>query len=129
MHSFFQSSQVRTLLPLVIGSVWVFHGLYSKLLGGIPRHRAIVGRILGSHLAGIATPVIGGLEVLLGIWVFTGWRPVACAAVQTAALVTMNALEIALATDLLISALGMVLLNLGFLCLIWHWATTSRPVG
>ena len=41
---------------------------------------------------------------------------------QTAAIVAMNSLEIFLARELLISALGMVILNLGFLSLVWHWA-------
>jgi len=34
-------------------------------------------------------------------------------------------LEILLAGDLLISAIGMVVLNLGFLSLIWFWALST----
>jgi hypothetical protein len=47
---------------------------------------------------------------------------VECAAVQTAAIVAMNCLEILRAHELLISAIGMVILNLAFLGLVWHWA-------
>jgi len=108
---------------IVIGSVWVFHGLYSKILDRIPRHRLIVGRILGNERALSATRVIGILEVLLGLWVFIGWQPFACASVQTIALVSMNFLEILLARELLISAIGMLILNFGFLTLTWWWAT------
>lgn len=108
---------------IVIASVWVFHGLYSKILNGIPRHRLIVGRILGAVNAQTATTAIGLLELLLGLWVFTGWQPIGCAVVQTAAIVAMNSLEIFLARELLISAIGMVILNLGFVSLVWHWAT------
>jgi len=107
---------------IVIGSVWVFHGLYSKILNGIPRHRLIVGKILGDANAGLATKTIGVLEVLLGLWAFSGWERVGCAIVQTLAIGGMNTLEIFLAGELLISAIGMVLLNLGFLSLVWHWA-------
>lgn len=110
------------LATIGIGSVWVFHGLYSKILNRIPRHRLIVGRILGAKLAAPATIFIGSMEVLLGLWVFTGWQRPACALVQTAALVAMNTLEILRARDLLISAAGMVLLNLALLALVWHWA-------
>jgi hypothetical protein len=117
---------VSTAVQLLIGAVWIFHGLYSKLLNGIPRHRAIVARVLGEPRAGVATLLIGAGEVALGLWVFSGWQRVPCAAVQTLALVTMNALEIALAADLLISAIGMVALNLGFLATIWWWATAVR---
>jgi hypothetical protein len=122
MNSFLQSDTFHTVAQIVIGSVWVFHGLYSKILNGIPRHRLIVGKILGVANARIATKAIGLLEVLLGIWAFIGWQSVGCALVQTAAIVAMNTLEIFLAGELLISAIGMVILNLGFLSLVWHWA-------
>ena len=122
MYFFFRSETFHVAAQIVIGSVWVFHGLYSKIFDGIPRHRLIVGKILGAANAGIATKVIGLLELLLGLWAFTGWQPVGCAVVQTAAIVTMNALEIFIARELLISAIGMVILNLGFLSLVWHWA-------
>ena len=120
--SLLQTDTFQTLSAILIGSVWVFHGLYSKILNRIPRHRLIVGRILGERFAQPATMVIGGGEVLLGVWVFTGWQPLGCAVVQTLALLAMNALEILLAGDLLISALGMVVLNLGFIALVWRWA-------
>lgn len=42
--------------------------------------------------------------------------------VQTLAIVGMNTMEIIFAGDLLISAIGMVALNFGFLAVIWHWA-------
>lgn len=110
------------LSTVTIGSVWVFHGLYSKILNGIPRHRLIVARVLGSRKAAGATFAIGALEVALGVWVFTGWKQVECATLQTLAIVAMNTIEIILAADLLISAAGMVILNLGFLALVWWWA-------
>ena len=123
MDTFFRSETFQIAAQVVIGSVWVFHGLYSKILNGIPRHRLIVGKILGDTNAGIATRVIGVLEVLLGVWAWTGWQPVGCAVVQTAAIVAMNSLEIFLARELLISAVGMVILNAGFLTLVWFWAS------
>lgn len=111
---------------ILIGSVWGFHGLYSKLLDGIPRHRLIVGRILGESLAGPATVAIGLLEVGLGLWAFTGRKRIACATVQTLAIASMNTLEILLADDLLISAFGMVALNAAFLGVVWFWALSPR---
>jgi uncharacterized membrane protein YphA (DoxX/SURF4 family) len=122
-----RSKTARLAIAIFIGSVWVFHGLYSKVSDGIPRHRQIVGRILGEGIADQATLVIGILEVMLGLWVFIGIQRKVCAAVQTVALVSMNLLEILLARDLLISASGMVALNLGFIALIWYWATHARP--
>lgn len=117
---------MRRLLPFGIAAVWIFHGLYSKLLGGIPRHRAIVGRVLGEEWAHLATIAVGVAEVSIGLWVLSGWRRRECALVQTLALIAMNTLEIALAHDLLISAVGMVALNAAFLGLVWFWATAKR---
>jgi hypothetical protein len=119
----FQPARLHLIAQIGIGSVWVFHGLYSKILNGIPRHRLIVGKILGTERAEIATKTIGLLELLLGVWAIVNWHPVWCASVQTAAIVSMNLLEILLAPELLISAIGMVALNFGFLSLVWWWAT------
>ena len=128
MDSFFRSDAFYVFAQILIGAVWIFHGLYSKLLNGIPRHRLIVGKVLGTANAGIATKTIGVLEVLLGVWALTGWQPVACAVVQTTALVAMNTLEIVMAAELLISAIGMVILNAGFLSVVWWWALRKGEV-
>jgi hypothetical protein len=121
----FHPERLHLLAQIGIGSVWVFHGLYSKILNGIPRHRLIVGKILGTEKAGIATRTIGLLELLLGAWAISGWHSVWCALVQTAAIIAMNSLEILLARELLISAIGMAVLNFGFLSLVWWWATSA----
>jgi uncharacterized membrane protein YphA (DoxX/SURF4 family) len=122
MNSRVRNPLLHKSLTILIGSVWVFHGLYSKVSDGIPRHRQIVGRILGEGIADWATLAIGILEIILGLWIFSGIQRRTCALVQTLALVSMNFLEILLARDLLISASGMVALNLGFISLIWYWA-------
>ena len=85
----------------------------------------IVGKILGAANADWATKTIGLLEVLLGVWAFTGWHPVLSAVVQTVAIVAMNTLEISFAAEFLISGIGMVILNFGFLALVWSWALFS----
>ncbi len=122
------SNKSHILLGVMIGTVWIFHGLYSKILNGVPRHRLIVSRVLGEGIAEPATLAIGALELLLGIWAFSGRSKRACALVQTLAIAGMNTLEIFLAKDLLISAAGMVALNLAFLALVWFWATSiSKP--
>lgn len=127
--SYLHSKPFHKLLTILIGSVWVFHGLYSKVSNGIPRHRQIVERILGEGIADRATLAIGILEVLLGLWIFSGFLRRTCALVQTLALVSMNFLEILLARDLLISASGMVVLNLGFIAVIWYWAVFPQRLG
>ncbi len=117
---------IHKLAAIFIGSVWIFHGLYSKILDGIPRHKLIVGRILGESFADVATVMIGVMEILLGCWVIWGKHRKINASIQTLGLVSMNTLEIILAEDLLISAAGMVALNLCFIALIWWWATREN---
>jgi uncharacterized membrane protein YphA (DoxX/SURF4 family) len=114
---------LHRLAATFIAGVWIFHGLYSKILNGIPRHKMIVGEILGETVADAAVIAIGTLEILLGCWVLSGLRRRLNAAVQTLAIVSMNTLEILLAREFLISAGGMVFLNLCFLGTVWWWAT------
>src|SRR6476620_6477916 len=121
-----RSESFHLLAQIIVGGVWVFHGLYSKVFNRIPRHQMIVAKVLGARIARPATILIGVLEFLLGVWVFTGWWPVVCVSVQTAALVGMNILEILLARELLISAPGMVVLNIILLSVAWCWALFSR---
>src|SRR6476619_7359533 len=97
--AFYQSHILETVSQILIGGVWLFHGLYSKILNGIPRHQLIVGKVLGEKCARPATKIIGCLEVLLGVWAFTGFARLECAGVQTLAIVGMNALEIFFARE------------------------------
>lgn len=111
----------------MIGSVWVFHGLYSKLLGGVPRHRLIVARVLGEDWASTLTYLVGVGELCLGLWIWSGFARRTAASVETLALVTMNLLEVTFARDLLISVPGMLALNVLFLTASWWWAIAPEP--
>ena len=115
------ASTLEAGLRVFLASVWIFHGLYSKVLDRIPRHRLIVARVLGERFSA-AAKLIGGLEIAMGLWILSGIQPIVCASAQTVSLVSMNVLEIWLARDLLISPLGMAVLNAGFLALGWWWA-------
>ncbi|MFT3990650.1 MAG: DoxX-like family protein [Luteolibacter sp.] len=122
MNSFLQFRTFHRLLKILISSVWIFHGFYSKILDGVPRHRQIVSRILGEAIAGPGTLLIGIGEIGIGLWVLAEFQRRLCAGLQTFLLVSMNLLEIRLASDLLISPHGMVALNLCFTAAIWCWA-------
>jgi uncharacterized membrane protein YphA (DoxX/SURF4 family) len=114
------------MIRTFVGSVWVFHGLYSKLLNGLPRHREIVARVVGEELATPVTKLVGAGEVMLGLWTWSGRARKSCAATQTAALMSMNTFEIARAKDLLVSAPGMLFLNAILVAATWAWATSDR---
>ena len=74
---------VRRVISAAVACVWLYHGLYNKLLGGEPRHLAIVQSVpgLGGAAGEAALVVIGAGEVLLGLWVMHGRWPRGCAAV------------------------------------------------
>jgi len=99
--------------------VWLAFGLLAKVLSGVPRHRAIVGRVLGDTWAAPLTLAIGLGEVAMGAWILSGRARRTCALAQTLVIGLMNTLELTLARDLLVTPVGMVLLNLGFLGAGW----------
>jgi hypothetical protein len=109
-------------LRIGIAAVWILFGLVFKALGVLPRHKAIVARVVGERAAGPMTSFVAAGEVCLGLWMLSGrWLP-GCAAVQTLALVAMNALELRYARDLLVSPVGMVVANVVFLGAGWYVA-------
>jgi hypothetical protein len=111
----FDPTSPVSLVRWGVGLVWVVFGLGFKLLDAVPRHRRIVGRILGERHAGALTRLIGLAECALGVWMWSGRWTLACVAVQAVAIVTMNALEIARARDLLLSPRWMVVANTALL--------------
>ncbi|MEM1059365.1 MAG: DoxX-like family protein [Verrucomicrobiota bacterium] len=112
-------------IRIAAAGVWFFFGFVLKVLGAEPRHEAIVAAVLGSAVAGPATVLVGLGEIVLGVWVLSGWRPRICAAAQTAAILAMNTLELIFAQELLLSPIGMVLANTLFLSAVWYAALRS----
>ncbi len=112
----------------IVAAVWLFHGLYNKLLGGSPRHLAIVQSVpgLGGTPGHHVLTLVGLLEVSFAAWVLIGAAPRACAAAQTATLLTMNLLELTFARPLLIWPAALIPVNLLFLSLAWIAATAPR---
>lgn len=95
----------RTLYQLnryAIAAVWAVNGLLAKLLHLMPRHEQIVARILGPTYAAPLTRLIGVGELLIAAWVASGRWPGLSVAAQVGLILTMNALEFALAPDLLL---------------------------
>lgn len=90
------------LLTYFIALVWLANGLLCKVLGLVPRHAAIVARILGPAHAGALTRLIGLAEIGVAVWLLSGVRRRECVALQIGLVAVMNALEYFLAPDLLL---------------------------
>ena len=124
-----KSSWVLPAVRYGIAAVWLFFGLFAKVLGLIPRHRLIVARVLGERLSGPVTKAVGVAEILVAIWVVSGRAPILCASAVSLALVGMNTVEIAKARDLLLSPGWMVFGNALLVAAIWMLALSAASPG
>lgn len=97
-----RAALVRWVLRYGIAAVWLLNGLVCKALHLVPRHEAIVARILGPAYAGPLTLLIGLAEIGMALWVLSGRYLQLSVALQIALVLTMNVLEFLLAPDLLL---------------------------
>jgi uncharacterized membrane protein YphA (DoxX/SURF4 family) len=115
------------LIRLAIAFVWIYQGLWCKVLGGVPRHEAVIAAVpfIGSTADHSTLIMLGLLECGIGLWVLSGRWMRQAAIVQTVLLVAMNAGGLIWAAHLIPDPAGMVLQNFTFLLLIWI-ATEDR---
>lgn len=104
-----------------IAAVWLYEGLWCKVLGMMPSQLAIVTELPGfsRERAVVVWKSAGAVEIFLGIWVLTGVHPGWCALGEVMLLVVMNSNSLLWARHLVIDPVGMVLKNLTFLMLVW----------
>ncbi len=110
------------LLPRVaIALVWLYQGLWCKLLNCAPHHQKIVATVpfLNSSHARQALVAIGSLECVLAAWVLAGFRAHEAALMQTLLLGFMNTAGLLWARRLILDPVGMLLQNAVFLLLAW----------
>ena len=109
------------LIHAAVASVWLYEGLWCKLLGREPNQLRIVEAVphFGSRVGERFLAGLGLVETLLGIWVLTSIAPVPCAIVQTVLLVGLNSAGISWSRRLIHDPAGMVVKNCAFLTLAW----------
>jgi hypothetical protein len=93
---------IHMLLTGCIVAVWVINGLICKILNLVPRHQQIVGAILGNEHAVLFTKAIGVLEILMAIWMVTGYKFRLAALIQIIVIAAMNCIEFVLTPGLLL---------------------------
>jgi hypothetical protein len=115
------AQSLHRLATVLIAAVWLVNGLACKVLGLVPRHEAIVARILGAEHAPLLTRIIGVAEIAMAAWIVAGVAARANALLQIALIAAMNALESVLAPDLLLWGRANALFALAFILLIaWN---------
>jgi uncharacterized membrane protein YphA (DoxX/SURF4 family) len=109
------------LIRSAIAAVWLYEGLWCKLLGREPHQEAVVAAhpLFGARTAGLVLKAIGVVEVAIAVWVMTGWAPRLAALAQTALLVGMNANGLIFARRLIPDPGGMVVKNFALIVLMW----------
>jgi hypothetical protein len=104
-----------------IALVWLYQGLWCKLLVREPRHQAIIRTVpyLEGAQARAALFILGAAEACLGAWVASGWRAPQAALVQTGLVLLMNGGGIIWARRIIPDPTGMLVQNFVFLTLVW----------
>jgi len=118
-------------IAYLLAAVWLINGLLCKVLHLVPRHEQIVARILGPVLgvgaAPMLTRLIGLGEIGIGLWILSGrfrrWSSLA----QIGLVLMMNALEFALAPDLLLWGRWNAVFALLFAGLVYRYEFHLAP--
>ena len=109
------------LIHVAVAGVWLYEGLWCKLLGGEPRQMQVVEAVpnYGPRIGARFLKFLGVVEVVIAIWVLSRIAPLTCAVVQTALLVALNFSGLLWARHLIHDPAGMLVKNFAFLVLAW----------
>ena len=95
-------NRIYKILTYCIAAVWIANGLFCKVLNLVPRHEQIVARILGDDHSKLLTILIGFSEIIMAVWILSGYKTKLNAIAQITVVATMNILEFILVPDLLL---------------------------
>ena len=127
MHDISLALPPILLVRGAVSGVWLYEGLWCKVLGREPRQARVVEAVpkLGPLMGRPFLFALGIVETLLAAWVLTGVTPGLCAIAQTALLVTLNANGLVWARHIIHDPAGMIVKNVSFLVLAWVGAALS----
>jgi len=115
------------IFSLLFTLVWFVNGLLCKVLDLVPRHREIVGRILGEDHALALTRLIGVSEILMAVWILSQWKWRWAATAQIIAVLTMNIIEFCLVPDLLLFGRWNALVALAYAAIVAYAGFIHSP--
>lgn len=127
MHDVSLALPPLLLVRGVVSAVWLYEGLWCKVLGRERHQVQIVEAVprLGPLLGRRFLQALGLVETALAVWVLSGAAPGLCAIAQTGLLVALNANGLVWARHIIHDPGGMVVKNLSFLTLAWVAAAMS----
>lgn len=124
-----QPSQLGRRLPAAgVAGIWLYHGLWCKVLARCEDQLRIVADLPGmpTALARPALVSLGLTEMALAAWVLSGRRAVEAAWAETGLLVAMNGGGLAFSRRHIRAPKALVAENLAFLALVWWTAANER---
>ena len=124
-----QPSQLGRRLPAAaVAGVWLYHGLWCKVLARCEDQLEIVADLPGMPraLARSALVSLGLVEAALAAWVLSGRRAVEAAWAETGLLVAMNGGGLAFSRRHIRAPKALVAENVAFLVLVWWTAANER---
>ena len=95
-------NRIFKILNYGTATVWIANGLFCKVLNLVPRHEQIVAKILGDDYSRPLTILIGLSEIIMAVWILSGYKTKLNAIAQIVIVATMNTLEFILVPDLLL---------------------------
>jgi hypothetical protein len=109
------------LVHVAVAAVWLYEGLWCKLLSGEPHQIQVVEAVprYGPRTGMFFLKLLGLVEVGIAIWVLSRVTPIACAISQTALLILLNGGGLLWARRIIHDPAGMVVKNFAFLVLVW----------
>jgi hypothetical protein len=115
------------LIRVAVAGVWLYEGLWCKLLGGDPNQLEVVKAVprWGPKVGALFLKTLGVVEVAIGLWALSGLWAVPCAVTQTALLVTLNVNGVIWSRHLIHDPKGMLVKNFAFLVLAWVAASAA----
>jgi uncharacterized membrane protein YphA (DoxX/SURF4 family) len=107
------------LLRVAVALVWLYQGLWHKIIAVDARHLEIVASAPTFLPPRLALGLIGGLETLFAFSILARWRERFFAMFQIGSLVAMNVAGILFAGHKIPDIGGMLTMNLVFALTIW----------
>lgn len=112
--------RLYTILNIFIATVWFANGLLCKIMNLVPRHEAIVSNILAIESPRMLTCLIGIAEVVMAMWILSGYKIKLNAVTQMIVIAIMNLLEFSMVPELLMWGKLNALFALLFILLIGY---------
>jgi len=115
------------LIRAAVAAVWLYEGLWCKLLRGQPHEFEVVAAVpyFGSRIGTPFLLTLGAVEVGVAAWTLAAIAPIACAAAQTLLLVALNGNGLLWARHIIPDPGGMIVKNFAFLVLVWVGASPT----